>query len=128
MKFIIDSSNDPISEIYENYNMHYACILEGNTYYLINLDYSDNLIWHYGEIAAIFNPTAIPGFFKGTIKALGNKSQTDFSFILNGDFIEAKGIFKLPGYRFEGRYFPPREEEYQITYKKIYSPLHHGNN
>lgn len=124
LKFIIDASTDPISGIYELNNMQYACILEGSTYYLINLNNSENLIWHFGEVAARFNPTAISGFFKGTIKASGDKSQTDFSFILNGDFIEAKGKFIIPGFQIEGRYIPPKEEEYQLTYRKIYSPNH----
>ena len=71
---LIDSSNDPISGIYEQDGIRYACILDGNTYNLIRLEDSPDLIWRFGDIRASFNRTAITGVSKDIIVIFIQKS------------------------------------------------------
>lgn len=112
----VDSSNDPISGIYENDNIRYACIIEGNTYNLIRLEDSPDLIWRVGDIRASFNKTATPGIFKGGYRNKYTKELAkDHTFVWNGDFIEVIGEYP------ESVWITRSNKEYRETYTKIYS-------
>ena len=64
----IDSQNDGIVGIYEGFSGNkykLACIKDGNEYKLIYMGSNEPLNqWHYGDVKAILQASATPGFFK----------------------------------------------------------------
>ncbi len=124
---LIDSSTDPICGIYEQNGVQYACVPDGNSFNLVRLEDSDDMIWRFGDIRAKFNRTAVSGVYKGKYKNIYTKEdKKDYSFIWNGDFIEIVGKYTVPGYMFGDFYVPSKEEESHETYTKIY-PLNNSS-
>ncbi len=118
---LIDSSSDPICGIYEQDTIRYACVPDGNSYKLVRMNNSDDMIWRFGDIRASFYHTAIPGAFKGVYRNIYTKEyKKGYSFILNGDFLEIIGKYREPGYMLGDIYVPSQEKESHETYTKIY--------
>jgi len=119
---LIESSNDAISGIYECSGDRYACVRLGNTYNLIRLEDSPDLIWRFGDVRASFNQTAVAGVFKGFYRNIYTKERQNSSFIWNGDFLEFVYKYITPAVGGKDFYIPSREEEGRETYTKTISP------